>query len=92
LRQHRPYTSRFKSAADNSYGVKFVPVADTPLALGIDAEVSVVQDIGDVRVKIQNQVLSLYGHDSFAVQQGILRPNSKRISICPEKEYCGIAA
>ena len=71
---------RIVAAADDSYGAKFVPVVETPLGLTINAEVSVVHDTGDVKAKIQDQVLALYGRDAIAVRQGMVRLNSKRIS------------
>jgi len=71
---------RIVAAADDSYGVKFVPVVETPLGLTINAEVSVVHDPGDVKAQIQDQVMKLYGRDAIAVRQGMLRLNSKRIS------------
>jgi hypothetical protein len=71
---------RVVADADDSYGVKFVPVVETPLAVSIDAEVSVVHDTGDVQAKIQDAILNLYGRDSIAGQRGMLRLNSKRLA------------
>jgi hypothetical protein len=68
------------ASADDSYGVKFVSAVETPLAVRIDAEVSVVHDTGDVQAKIQDAILALYGRDSIAAQRGMLRLNSKRLA------------
>ncbi|MFM0608631.1 hypothetical protein PQR05_29295 [Paraburkholderia sediminicola] len=71
---------RIVAAADDSYWVKFVPVKETPLPVTINAQVSVVHDTEAVKAQIQKQMLSLYGRDSKATQQGMLRLNNKRVS------------
>lgn len=78
------------AAADDSYWVKFVPVVEVELPITITAQVSVVHDTGDVEAQIQKQVLALYGRDSTATQQGMLRLNSKRISDALKKNITAL--
>jgi hypothetical protein len=78
------------AAADDSYGVKFVPVVETPLAVTISAEVSVVHDTGDVQSQIKSAILKLYGRDSNAAQSGMLRLNSKRMAKQLETEVTAL--
>jgi hypothetical protein len=68
------------AAADDSYVLKFVNVAETALPVTINAQVSVVHDTGDVEAKIRAQVLGLYGRDAPAVKQGMLKLSSKKIN------------
>jgi hypothetical protein len=71
---------RVVADADDSYSVKFIPVVETPLAVTVDAQVSVVHDTGDVKAKIQDAIIALYGRDSIAVQKGMVRLSNKRMS------------
>ncbi|WP_454056822.1 hypothetical protein [Cupriavidus sp. Marseille-Q8015] len=71
---------RIVMAADNSYSLKFVTPVETALPLTIDAQVSVVHDVGDVESKIRAVIYSMYGKGSQAAKRGFLQINTKRTS------------
>jgi hypothetical protein len=68
------------AAADDSYIVSFVNVADTALPVTIAAQVSVVHDPADVKAQIQSAALTLYGKGAAATKQGMLKLNSKKLN------------
>lgn len=68
------------AAADDSYIVSFVDVADLALPVTIAAQVSVVHDTGDVTAQIQSAVLALYGKGTAATKQGMLKLNNKKLN------------
>lgn len=72
--------TRIVLKADNSYRLRFVDAADTPLSLEIDAAVSVVHDPGDVEAKIRSTVYGLYGKDAQSAKFGMMQLNSKRLA------------
>lgn len=67
------------ASADDSYRIRFVSVVDVPVAVTVNAQVSVVHDPDDVAAKIKAVLLGLYGRDAAAVKQGMMVPNHKRI-------------
>jgi hypothetical protein len=71
---------RIIKLADDSYSVNFVNAVTTELPVTINAQVSVVHDVGDVEAKIRAVVYDLYGKDSQAAAKGMMQMNNKKLS------------
>lgn len=71
---------RIIKLADDSYSAIFVNAVPTELPLTINAQVSVVHDVGDVEAKIRDVVYRLYGKDSQAAAKGMMAMNNKKLS------------
>lgn len=71
---------RIIKLADDSYTVEFRPAVPFELPMTINAQVSVVHDVGDVEAKIRAVIYRLYGKDSQAARRGMLQLVNKRAS------------
>ena len=67
------------AAADDSYRIRFIPIAEVPVSITVNAQVSIVHDPDEVASKIRATLIGLYGRDAAAVKQGMMVPNHKRI-------------
>lgn len=72
--------SRIIKLADDSYWLKYLAPVETELPMTINAQVSVVHDVGDVEAQIRSVVYAMYGRDSQAAKKGMLTMNSKLLS------------
>lgn len=60
--------------ADNSYRVSFVPAVLTPVAVTIEARVSVVHDPATIQAQIRAALLAVYGDGQPDVARGMSSP------------------
>lgn len=60
--------------ADDSYRVAFVATDIEPVAVSVDASISVVHDVASVESQIRAAVLAAFGDGSKAVSQGMRNP------------------
>lgn len=81
---------RIIKAADDSYWIKFVTPVEVAVPLTVNAQVSVVHDVGDVQAKIRAEVYALYGRDSEAAKKGMLTLNNKLISDTLRKKVAAL--
>ncbi len=81
---------RIIKAADDSYWIKFVTPVEVAVPITVNAQVSVVHDVGDVQAKIRAVIYSLYGRDSEAAKKGMLMLNNKLISDALRKQVAAL--
>ncbi|WP_293000027.1 hypothetical protein [Nevskia sp.] len=65
--------------ADDGYSIRFVPPVDVPIAVQIEAFVSLVHDPVAVANQIRGAALNEYGIDTPAARRGSVEPQYKRL-------------
>lgn len=71
--------SRIILAADDSYGLIYVPVVELPIQVSIKVQVGRIHDIAAVTDQIKQAMLSEYGRDSLASRRGMGSLKFKRV-------------
>lgn len=77
--------------ADDGYRLTFVPMVDVPIAVTIEAFVSVVNDPVSVDSQIRAAVLAEYGVNTPAARRGMVLPQYKRLYDRIRKDVAAVA-
>lgn len=77
--------------ADDGYSIRFVAMADAPIAVNIEAFVSAVNDAAAVTSQIRASVISEYGVDTPAARRGLVQPQHTRLYDRIRKNVAAVA-